>query len=100
MIVRIVKMSFKAENCEEFEQIFEQSKPRIKAMPGCRHVELLKEIHDGTVYFTRSIWDSENDLNQYRKSDLFKGVWKATKALFDQPAQAWSTELLAAEKEH
>jgi heme-degrading monooxygenase HmoA len=67
-------------------------------MPGCMHVELLKEVKEGQIYFTRSIWHHENDLNNYRNSELFKGVWTDTKALFDAKPEAWTTELIAEEK--
>lgn len=97
MIIRLVKMSFRSDACDQFEQIFEQSKAKIKAMPGCKHVELLKEVKEGTTYFTRSIWDSEDDLNFYRNSNLFKGVWKKTKALFNAKPEAWTTTLEAYE---
>lgn len=76
------------------------SKARIKAREGCRYVELLRDERNPNVYFTRSIWDSEEHLNMYRDSELFKGVWAATKALFSDKPQAWSTVVLASENEH
>jgi heme-degrading monooxygenase HmoA len=94
MIVRFVKMTFREDCCEEFEQLFHMSKGKIKSMPGCKHVELLRELNHGKVYFTRSIWENELDLNNYRDSDLFEHVWKATKKLFESKPEAWSTNLV------
>jgi len=39
------------------------------------------------------MWESEEALNAYRKSELFGSVWPKTKACFANPAEAWSTTL-------
>lgn len=88
MITRIVKMNFKASEIENFLTIFNQSKNEIRNMPGCNHLELWNSQTDATVFYTYSIWDSENDLNNYRNSELFQSVWPATKALFASKAEA------------
>jgi len=93
MIVRLVKMTFEHDRCDDFEKIFFESRDLIQNMPGCHHVELLKQTDQIPVYFTRSLWESESDLNFYRNSELFSGVWKATKALFADKPEAWSTEV-------
>jgi heme-degrading monooxygenase HmoA len=61
-------------------------------MPGCNHLELLNDIKTSNIFFTYSYWDSENDLNNYRDSELFKEVWSKTKVLFNDKPEAWSVE--------
>ena len=90
MIKRVVKMTFKAEHIERFKDIFSVSQPLIKAMAGCQHVELLQDVDNPCVFFTLSIWDSTQCLDNYRHSDLFAGVWGKTKILFDAKPEAWS----------
>ncbi len=90
MIKRFVKMTFKAEHTERFKDIFKASKDLIAAMDGCRHVELLNDINNPCVFFTFSIWDNPEALENYRQSELFKGVWAKTKILFDSKPEAWS----------
>jgi autoinducer 2-degrading protein len=90
MIVRIVKMTFRPETVLVFETLFEKHHQQIRNFPGCLHLQLLR---DGNVFFTYSHWENAYQLEAYRQSDLFKEVWPATKALFDQPAEAWSTEM-------
>ncbi|MCS6929914.1 MAG: antibiotic biosynthesis monooxygenase [Saprospiraceae bacterium] len=95
MIKRIVKMTFRPEGVEVFlNEIFEESKSQIRAFPGCRHMELLQAINDPRTLFTWSIWDNESALEHYRQSELFQRTWARTKALFAQPAEAWSVRLL------
>jgi heme-degrading monooxygenase HmoA len=53
-------------------------------------VKLLNEINHSNIFFTYSIWDSEEHLNNYRKSELFANVWEKTKVLFDAKPEAWS----------
>lgn len=92
MIIRIVKMTFQKERIDEFLEIFNASKHLIRAMDGCTHLELLNDINAPHIYFTYSYWLSENDLNIYRNSELFKSVWSKTKILFAEKPEAWSVE--------
>lgn len=92
MIKRIVKMSFMPEKVEAFKSIFENNWKFIKGFEGCSHVELLQDKLDPGVFFTYSLWQSEEHLNAYRNSELFSKVWSATKVLFNDKPQAWSVQ--------
>lgn len=93
MIRRIVKMTFDPEKCLDFEAIFEESKNEIKAFPGCHHLELWHCHEPPNVYMTYSHWESEEALDIYRHSELFKTTWAKTKILFTARPQAWSLDL-------
>lgn len=90
MITRIVKMVFEEQHIGAFETLFEVYKNDIKNQEGCLHLKLLQDKSDERIFFTYSHWKSENDLNQYRKSELFAKVWPATKALFAEKPEAWT----------
>jgi heme-degrading monooxygenase HmoA len=90
MIKRFVKMTFKPEYIQDFKDIFNSSKELIAAVDGCKHVELLQDVNNPCVFFTFSLWEHEDFIEQYRNSDLFKGVWAKTKVLFDDKPEAWS----------
>lgn len=94
MIIRIVKMTFREGSQEEFLEIFDGSSGFIRNFPGCKHLELLRDINDHRIFFTYSYWNTADDLENYRKSELFKGVWKKTSALFAEKAVAWSVDRL------
>ncbi|RMG79768.1 MAG: antibiotic biosynthesis monooxygenase [Bacteroidetes bacterium] len=90
MIIRIVKMTFATDKTDEFLQVFDTSKNKIRNFKGCLHLELLQDIHHPNVFFTYSWWESETDLNNYRHSELFKTTWSKTKVLFADKPEAWS----------
>jgi quinol monooxygenase YgiN len=92
MIIRIVKMSFDPTKVDAFLANFEQHKASIRAFEGCQYLELLQEEDSPGVFFTYSKWNSEEHLNAYRHSDLFKGVWSFTKRLFNAAPEAWSLQ--------
>jgi len=92
MIKRIVKLHFREAEVQAFIRLYDENRHKIRAFEGCRHVELLRETEDSPVFFTFSRWDSVAHLNQYRQSELFASVWKQTKALFADKAQAWTVE--------
>lgn len=87
-------MHFRTENVAAFIGIFEESRLKIAGFEGCHQVELLRDKRQPDIFFTYSLWESEVYLEQYRQSELFKGVWARTKALFAEKAQAWSVEEL------
>ncbi|MDG1915514.1 MAG: antibiotic biosynthesis monooxygenase [Crocinitomix sp.] len=92
-IRRIVKMTFKAECCADFEAYFSEIKNQVGNQPGCHGVKLLRDIKDSGVYFTYSIWDDETALNAYRYTPLFAVVWPKVKVWFASKPEAWSTEI-------
>ena len=83
-------MAFKPENIHSFERIFKGSRKKILGFPGCKHVELLQDVKDPTVFFTYSHWESEEALEAYRESDYFRKVWGQTRVLFRARPRAWS----------
>lgn len=94
MIKRLVKLSFQEDKIEEFIEIFEHSKDRIRARKGCQHVELLQVKHSKNIFFTLSIWTDEAALDAYRASELFASTWAKTKILFNDKPEAWSVDYL------
>ena len=95
MIKRLVKLTFQEDKIENFKEIFETSKNKIKAMKGCQHVELLQDVAQSNVFFTLSLWDTEGALDNYRHSELFTSTWARTKILFSAKPEAWSTEVIS-----
>ena len=86
MIIRIVRMTFEETKTDEFVEFFQRNKISIQAFPGCTHVELLKEVESKNVFTTYSHWESVEDLENYRRSELFDKVWMKTKSMFsDKP---------------
>lgn len=94
MVTRIVKMTFKPERCDEFLEIFDRYKHKIRAAEGCHHLELLRLTKNGNVFFTYSRWQEEKYLEIYKNSPTFAVVWPQTKALFESPAEAWTTDAI------
>lgn len=94
MFVRIVKMSFHENNVTAFLDNFEQVKQHIRNSPGNRFLELYRDKKDPSVFFTYSYWETEADLENYRKSALFNEVWTFTRQLFKEKPEAWSVDKL------
>ena len=92
MFIRIVKLTFEAKNVESFLENFNKNKNKIRNFDGCRLLELYRDKINSNVFFTYSYWDTEQDLNNYRNSNLFKTVWGKTKILFNEKPVAWSVD--------
>lgn len=90
MIVRIVRLEFEKEKAEDFVSLWEEVKEKVRNQPGCRRLELLRDISEEYVFFTYSYWDAQEDLDRYRHSAFFGETWRRTKALFGGRPMAWS----------
>lgn len=94
MIVRLVKLGFRESEIPAFLNNFEKVKKSIKNSNGCLHLELLRDRDDPSIFFTHSHWISDQALQDYRSSDLFKNIWAQTKTKFNKKPEAWSTSSL------
>ena len=94
MFVRIVKMSFHEEKIPDFLENFESVKDKIRNADGNRFLELYQDKNNKCIFFTYSYWETEQDLENYRKSELFNKVWDFTKKLFNAKPEAWSVDKL------
>lgn len=92
MFVRIVKMRFHQEHIASFLALFEEKKKAIRASKGCLRLELYQDKSNPELFFTYSHWNTTDDLEQYRQSELFTTVWAKTKILFNDKPEAWSVD--------
>lgn len=90
MLIRIVRMDFDPTKVEEFLAFFETVKDKISSFPGCAHLELRRDAKLDHVYYTFSKWESEDNLETYRHSELFIDTWEKTKVLFGGKPLAYS----------
>ncbi len=91
MITRIVKLTINPAQKEDFIAVFKTNKHHILAQKGNLDVELLQDKKYPNLFFTYSHWESESDLNLYRKTEVFNKIWKETKSKFCSQPEAWST---------
>jgi quinol monooxygenase YgiN len=85
-------MTFQPEKLAEFEAIFSASKAKIRAFPGCQHLELWQDLDNPNIRITHSHWESAEALETYRHSELFRTTWAATKPLFAEKPLAFSAK--------
>lgn len=98
MLVRIVKLSLEPSKIEEFLSNFEAQKEQIRMFKGCQFLELYRDKDTPNIFFTYSYWNAPIDLENYRHSDLFRGIWAKTKPMFNGKPEAWSVDKLASLK--
>ncbi len=92
MIIRTVRMTFEQEKLGEFIEIFKAAQHKIESFPGCKGVDLCRDMSQQNVMMTISIWDSVDSLENYRTSGLFTTTWTRTKELFSDRPEAWTLQ--------
>ena len=99
MLLRTVRMTFAPHQLEAFLELFAEAHPKIRAVPGCHHLELWQDARFPNVLTTFSRWTDADALAAYRHSDLFKTTWARTTPLFAAAPVAHSqVELVANER--
>jgi hypothetical protein len=91
-MIRVVKLSFKPTHSNDFNELFEERKERIKSFEGCTYLELWQDHNELGVFYTYSIWDDERHLEEYRMSALFQETWAIIKPWFSQKPMAFSAD--------
>lgn len=91
-MIRIVRLTFKEEFIQDFEQLFEERKHLIRAMNGCTHLALWADKQHAGVFYTYSIWQHADHLEEYRVSDLFQETWAQVKQWFKEKPLAFSAD--------
>ncbi|MDX1653349.1 MAG: antibiotic biosynthesis monooxygenase family protein [Brumimicrobium sp.] len=91
-MIRIVKLTLHPEHVKDFLNYFDSVKQEINQFPGCKGMKLLKDRKENNILFTYSRWESEEDLENYRNSELFGKVWPLVKGWFKERAEAWSVD--------
>ncbi len=94
MIYRIVKLHFQTNKIGSFLELFNEVVTKVNKQPGCIEMFMTQDIHNPAVFITHSKWETENDLNNYRNSELFKAIWPTIKPWFELKAEAWSMQLV------
>ena len=97
MLLRIVRMQFREEEVETFTALFDQVKSKIRNFEGCNYLKLMRDHHNPAIFVTYSKWESQEHLDGYRHSELFKATWKKTKVLFAEKPIAFSLEEFSGE---
>lgn len=92
MLIRVVRMTFQEDKVQDFLDNFKANKEKIRNFPGCHYLELWQDKNFKNIFMTYSYWESEEALNQYRDSELFKSVWSYTKTLFADKPVAFSAK--------
>lgn len=94
MTIRVVQMTFHPDSVDSFLELFDLSAEKIRAVPGCHHLELWQDSHFKNILSTYSLWEDEDSLNDYRKSALFISTWARAKSMFAAPPLARSYNAL------
>jgi len=93
-MIRVVKLSFKEQHIDEFKQFFESRKERIRNAEGCTHLELWQDNSSPGIFYTYSLWEEVQYLEQYRTSALFHDTWSIVRQWFGEKPEAFSTTKL------
>ena len=78
----------------EFESIFADHRNKLIERTGCQSISLLRDHEHRHQYMTVSVWANPIALEEYRRSDLFAGVWAKVKPVLADKTQVQNLQVL------
>jgi quinol monooxygenase YgiN len=87
-------MTFMESRIDDFMDLEKSICRDIRRFKGCRHLEILQDIHNRCVFFSYSHWESESDLEDYRRADFFKETWATLCRWFREAPETWTLKIL------
>ncbi len=92
MIIRVVRMEVIDTKLELFNHFMDNVKEVKTELKGCIHYDVLRDKRYANVFYGYTIWEAENDLVKYRKSELFKETVRTVNQFCVKKSQAWTVE--------
>lgn len=94
MIRRVVRLTLQEDKAQDFIDFVEPRVASIRGFEGCEGLEFLQDTNEANVFYTISLWQSEDALNNYRSSELFGSIWPVVKPWFKNKALTYSMNKL------
>lgn len=93
-ITRLVKMTFRSDAINTFLELFEKKKQLIRDFPGCNHLELWQDLHDPSICFTCSRWETQMRWSNTGILPFLKIPGKPQNSYLLKKPRAWSVEIV------
>lgn len=85
-------MKIKEHCLADFQQLMLTLNNEIRCVDGCKHLEVLNDKADNLTIFSMAIWESEKAIDKYKKTDLYKTVWKQLNEYIAGEPHIWTVE--------
>ena len=92
MITRIVKISIKQQNQNDFKNYINEVRPIMADFKGCEHIEILKDKSNSNTFSIYSIWKNEKLLEHFRSSEMSGEFNRTIEKWLEKQIQAWTVE--------
>lgn len=85
-------MHIKTKDIVKFRDTFTNYQSQIKDFKGCMQHDIFCDKEKEEIYYSYTIWDSEKNLNKYRKSTLLKEINTNIIQYCSKDPQAWTID--------
>ena len=93
MYVRIVAPEVRPGKLEDFERIYSNEIiPALRSVKGCRYAYLTEGWKNNVELFSVTVWDSQQDVENYEQSGLFNSLSDKLKDMYSELYQ-WKMQL-------
>ena len=90
MLIRLVRLPASPETLPALRATLAEVMPTVRQQAGCTHLELRADHDAPHVLYTLSHWESDADLQRYRRSEIFGKIWPRLKVHLRERPSAFS----------
>jgi len=92
MITRIVKVKIKKENLKEFRNYISEFLNEVKSYANNYYADSFADLEDELNFHIYTIWNTEDGLNEFRKSDINLNFKNNITEWSSEHYSAWTVE--------
>jgi quinol monooxygenase YgiN len=92
MITRITKFQINPELHNQFSEFMNQFRDELNSVEGCKHFDVLQDKESEHNMFMFMIWENDEFLDQFRKSELNKILKNKIENVSKEEPVSWTVE--------
>ncbi len=85
-------MTLKEAHVDSFKKRIPIISIEVRRVSGCMHNDIFRDKNKDNVFYSYTIWNSEEDIEKYLNSQYYKEIWNDLWDYFKIEPQAWKID--------
>lgn len=85
-------MTVKEQYIDSFRKRVPVISNEVRRVSGCMHNDIFRDRNNDNIFYSYTIWSSEEDIERYLKSMYYKEIWGDIWDYFKKEPMAWKID--------
>ena len=92
MIIRVVKIPIKDASINSFIKRIPIISNEVRRVSGCIHNDIFRDKMKENIFYSYTIWNSDEDIEKYLGSQYYKDIWGDLWDYFEGTPKSWKID--------